>query len=63
MELKKRAIQLDMILENQDDQNTVTLYGGGITANFGSKRNDVTPPSSIPDIISPLANSYQYSGG
>ena len=55
-ELKKQAIQMDMILEQNDDNNTA-LGGGG-----AYKRNDVTPPSSLPENVAP-ANGYSYGGG
>ena len=55
-ELKKHAIQMDMILEQNDDN--ITAFGGG--AAF--KRSDVTPPSSLPEMVVP-ANGYSYGGG
>jgi len=55
-ELKKQAIQMDMILEQNDDNNTA--LGGGAAY----KRNDVTPPSSLPENVAP-ANGYSYGGG
>ena len=47
---------MDMILE-QNDENITALAGGA----FGNKRNDVTPPSSVPEFATP-ANSYLYGG-
>lgn len=47
---------MDMILEQNDDNNTA-LAGGA----YGSKRNDVTPPSSLPEFAAPT-NSYVYGG-
>ena len=54
-ELKKHAIQMDMILEQNDDNNTAFGVGGA----YGNKRNDVTPPSSLPEITAP-ANGYEH---
>ena len=47
---------MDMILEQNDDNNTA-LGGGG-----AYKRSDVTPPSSLPENVAP-ANGYSYGGG
>jgi hypothetical protein len=47
---------MDMILEQNDDNNTG--LGGGT---YAGNRHDMTPPASLPEIATPT-NGYSFGG-